>query len=177
MTKKSDQRRTKVTRRKRAQRTKMAVGLVILVGAASVYLFAKQRTAQHVAVALASIEFSGGEAETRGFMADNRSIRLTADQEAIRTEALEALPAACCNNFSAATCCCECNLSRATWGLSKRLISEQGLDAVSVRAAVSKWHETVNPNGFSGDTCPTGGCGRAFANNGCGGMLEDHLVF
>ena len=95
----------------------------------------------------------------------------------MRREALEALPAPCCENFSAATCCCECNMARATWGLAKHLIVEKGYDAATVRTAVADWHRAINPGGFSGDACFTSGCGRPFAKNGCGGMNEGALVF
>ena len=68
-------------------------------------------------------------------------------------------------------------MARATWGLAKHLLVEKGYDADGVRTAVTDWFADVNPDGFTGDACFTGGCGRAFARNGCGGMREDHLVF
>lgn len=104
-------------------------------------------------------------------------IELTAEQEKVRREALEALPAPCCSQFTAATCCCECNMARATWGLAKHLIVNEGADADRVREAVRDWHEAINPDGFTGDACFTGGCGRAFADNGCGGMKKGELVY
>ncbi len=113
---------------------------------------------------------------TEQLLAYNDSIRLTAEQEAVRREALEALPAPCCARFSAATCCCECNLARATWGLAKHLIADEGHDAEQVRKAVAAWHAEIGPDGFSGEACFNGGCGRAFANDGCGGMDRHKLV-
>ena len=115
-------------------------------------------------------------ATTEQLLAFNDSIRLTAEQEAVRREALEALPAPCCARFSAATCCCECNMARATWGLAKHLIADEGYDAEQVRKAVAAWHAEINPDGFSGEACFNGGCGRAFANDGCGGMDRHKLV-
>ena len=115
-------------------------------------------------------------ATTEQLLAFNDSIRLTAEQEAVRREALEALPAPCCARFTAATCCCECNMARATWGLTKHLIADQGYDAERVRKEVAAWHAEINPDGFSGEACFNGGCGRAFAADGCGGMDRHKLV-
>jgi Tfp pilus assembly protein FimT len=107
-----------------------------------------------------------------------QSITLTDQQEAVRRAALEAIPAPCCSDNSAYTCCCPCNFSRTIWGLSKDLIANQGLDAVAVRAEVESWIQEVNPGGFSGDVCYTaGGCNRAFDKNGCGGMSPTRVVF
>ena len=122
-------------------------------------------------------EFTGDRQETERFLAYDRSITLTPDQEAIKQEALEALPAPCCKQFTAATCCCQCNMAKATWGLAKHLIADQGYGATEVRDRVAAWHRAINPDGFSGDACFTGGCQRSFAKNGCGGMSEGHLVF
>lgn len=115
-------------------------------------------------------------ARTEQLLAYNDSIRLTAEQEAVRREALEALPAPCCARFTAATCCCECNMARATWGLAKHLIADQGYDAERVRKEVAAWHAEINPDGFTGEACFNGGCGRAFADDGCGGMDRHKLV-
>lgn len=116
-------------------------------------------------------------AMTEELLAYNDSIRLTAEQDAVRREALEALPAPCCAQFSAATCCCECNMALATWGLAKHLIADEGHDAQRVRQEIAAWHAEINPEGFTGDACFTGGCGRAFRENGCGGMNRRNLVF
>lgn len=120
--------------------------------------------------------FTGNRAETERFLGYYESIQLTAEGEANRVEALEALPAPCCAQFSAATCCCECNMARATWGLAKHLIAEEGAGVDEVRDAVSEWHRAINPNGFSGSACFTGGCARTFKNDGCGGMKRGDLV-
>ena len=47
----------------------------------------------------------------------------------------------------------------------------------NVQAAVEGWIAFINPDGFSGDVCYTGGCGRPFHQNGCGGMNANQVVF
>lgn len=122
-------------------------------------------------------KFTTVEEDTRQFIFWERTIRLTEAQEAVKKEALEAIPAACCSDNSAYTCCCPCNLSRAIWGMSAFLIAEEGADAETVRAKAQEWIQFVNPDGFSGNSCYSGGCGRPFAKNGCGGMSPSNLVF
>jgi hypothetical protein len=105
------------------------------------------------------------------YMRYYETITLTREQEGIKTAALEAIPAPCCSDFTAATCCCPCNLSKTIWGLSNHLIANEGADVVRVRAEAERWIQDVNPGGFSGDVCYTaGGCARPFHENGCGGM-------
>jgi hypothetical protein len=120
--------------------------------------------------------FTGDRGETERLLAFDKSIQLTAAQEKVRLEALTPMAAPCCKQFSAATCCCRCNMMRARDGLAKHLIADLGLDATSVRASVAAWHQAINPDGFTGDSCSTGQCGHAFADNGCGGMGEGQLV-
>lgn len=115
--------------------------------------------------------------QTRKYISYYESIELTNDQQVVMHMALSRLPAACCKNYSAATCCCECNLSRTVWGLSKHLIANLGQSAQQVRTAVIEWIKTVNPDGFSGRSCFTGGCGRPFAADGCGGMSATDIRF
>ena len=121
--------------------------------------------------------FTGDRTETERLIAFDKSIQLTQAQEKVRLEALTPMAAPCCKQFSAATCCCRCNMMRARDGLAKHLIADLGLDATSVRAQVAAWHQAINPDGFTGDSCSTGQCGHAFADNGCGGMAEGQLVF
>jgi len=105
------------------------------------------------------------------------SITLTPQQERIKQDALSALPAPCCSNYSAATCCCPCNLAKAIWGLTHQLIAEQGAGVDEVRVAVQEWLADANPAGFSGNVCYTaGGCERPFHQNGCGSMEERNLL-
>lgn len=123
------------------------------------------------------LSFEDVEASTRQFIDWDLSITLTPEQEAIKKEALTALPAPCCSDNTAYTCCCPCNMSRSIWGLSKHLIVEQGADADTVREKARAWIQVINPGGFSGDVCYTGGCGRPFAKNGCGGMNPSRIVW
>jgi hypothetical protein len=57
------------------------------------------------------------------------------------------------------------------------MIAEQGASAETVREKVQEWIRFTNPDGYSGRACYTGGCGRPFAQDGCGGMNADQLVF
>ncbi|MEM7583356.1 MAG: hypothetical protein AAF560_08255 [Acidobacteriota bacterium] len=121
-------------------------------------------------------EFKGDRAEVQKLMDHYEAIRLTPEQEKIRREALGPIPAACCNEFSMATCCCECNLSRSLWGLSKYLIVEKQADAKQVRDSVTAWIEVLNPDGYEGNTCQTGRCNLPFDKGGCGGMNKHRLI-
>lgn len=124
-----------------------------------------------------TMEFTGDRAETEQFIKWYKSIDLTSAQVATRKAALEALPAPCCSQFTADTCCCECNMKRATHGLAKYLIAEKGWTADAVRTAVAKWHKVSHPNGFNGDACMAGRCNLSFAQDGCAGMTDGVLVF
>lgn len=121
------------------------------------------------------IHFHDVQQQTREFHAYNRSIALDAEQRRVMHEALSRLPAPCCADKSAATCCCACNLARSWWGLSKHLIADRGYDADRVREAVIDWLHFVNPDGFTGNSCYSGGCTRSFRENGCGGMDERRI--
>ena len=123
------------------------------------------------------IKFFDAPSQTAEFIGYNRSIPLTPAQQAFRDKALAAIPAACCEKFSQATCCCPCNLAKSVWGLSNYLIVRQQATAPELQAAVRGWLKFVNPKGFSGDICDTaGGCGRSFSGDGCGGMDERNLT-
>ena len=121
--------------------------------------------------------FTGDRAETERLIAYDKSIRLTAAQEKVRLEALTPMAAPCCKEFSAATCCCRCNMMRARDGLAKHLIADLGANAAKVREHVTAWHQAINPDGFEGDSCSTGKCGNSFKADGCGGMTEGQLTF
>ena len=123
------------------------------------------------------LEFSDYRGQIVQFIGYNSSIVLTDAQEEIKRQALEAMPAPCCDDNTAYTCCCPCNLSKTIWGLSHFLIARHGCSPAVVREIVQRWIAFLNPDGFSGDVCYTGGCERAFRRNGCGGMSEDHIVF
>lgn len=123
------------------------------------------------------LEFSDVRRQTAEFMRYHESIRLTSGQQKVFEAALLALPAPCCSDNTALTCCCPCNHARTWWGLSKHLIADLGHDAEQVTAKVAEWFAFVNPRGFSGDVCYTRGCERSFAENGCGGMNPGHVAF
>ena len=123
------------------------------------------------------VVFSDVESQTRRFMDWERTITLTPQQEAIKKQALGAMPAPCCNDNSAYTCCCPCNLSRTIWGLANYLIAEQTAGVEKVQAKVSEWVRFVNPEGFGGKICYQGGCPRPFKRDGCGGMKPEQVVF
>jgi len=116
--------------------------------------------------------FTDVHRDTATFMGYSRTITLTAAQEAVKKAALEALPAPCCSDNTAYTCCCPCNLAKTIWGLSNYLIARQHADAAETRAAVDEWVRFVNPAGYPGSTCYKGGCPKPFAKAGCGGMSE-----
>ena len=124
-----------------------------------------------------AIVFDDAKAQTRQFMDWEKTIRLTPQQEAIKKDALTRMPAPCCDDNSAYTCCCSCNVSRTIWGLSNYLIAKQGADAAIVEKRVNEWITFVNPNGYGGKACYAGGCARAFKHDGCGGMRRGNVVF
>ena len=103
-------------------------------------------------------------------------IVLTAEQEEIKRAALTAIPAPCCSDRTAYTCCCPCNLAKAWWGLSKVLITEYGQDAAEVQANVERWIENLRPEGFAGNSCYTGRCSTAARHDGCSGMNPNRIV-
>lgn len=123
------------------------------------------------------IRFTDVQAQTSQFMEYYETIELTPEQERIKLAALSKLPAACCADNSAYTCCCVCNLSRTVWGLTAHLITERDYDVVQIQTAVKQWIKFVNPEGFSGNSCYRGGCARSFKNNGCGGMNPHRVIW
>jgi hypothetical protein len=124
----------------------------------------------------APVPFFDAASQSAEFIGYSRSITLTAEQKQIRDKALGSMPAACCDKFSQATCCCPCNLAKTVWGLSNYLIARKNADAAQVQKSVKDWLKFVNPKGFTGDICDSaGGCGKSFSNDGCGGMDERDL--
>ena len=124
----------------------------------------------------AEVEFTDVAAQSRLFMRWHSEIRLTPAQERVKREALESIPAPCCSDNSAYTCCCPCNISRTIWGLSQYMIARQEATAEQVGAKVREWIAFIGPNGYSGSACYSRGCSRPFASDGCGGMNPQHLV-
>ena len=146
--------------------------LAVLLGIAAVtFLALPMASGTEGSAKPGEIVFTDAKAQSEVFIGYYGSIDLDDAQEAIKRAALEPLPAPCCSDNSAYTCCCPCNLSKTIWGLSAYLITEGGADAETVRERVQEWIAFVNPDGFSGNVCTTaGGCPRPFADNGCGGM-------
>ena len=143
---------------------------VLLLAAALPFVFIRG------GVSAAGIEFRDVEAQSRQFMRWYDDIRLTTVQERVKKAALEGIPAPCCSDNSAYTCCCACNISRTIWGLSQYMISKENASATQVRAKVREWIAFIGPNGFSGSACYSRGCPRPFHSDGCGGMSADRLV-
>ncbi len=125
-----------------------------------------------LSAAPAPMKFTDVRGQSAEFVGYWKSIALTPEQEAVKKAALEALPAPCCSDNTAYTCCCPCNLSKTTWGLANYLIAKRGYDAEQVKTAAAEWIKFVNPTGFSGKGCYTGMCPKPFAQGGCGGMKE-----
>lgn len=161
------------------RKTYAILGTAVLA-AAALFAFQLAGAAQAASKPLTTaggVELHDVEAQTKQFIRYNEEIQLTPAQERIRVEALSAIPAPCCSDNSAATCCCPCNMAKSVWGLSKYLITEKGAGVAEVRQAAQDWFQFINPEGFSGDVCYIGGCNRAFDENGCGGMRHDRPVF
>ena len=127
----------------------------------------------------AEIEFHDVEAQSRQFMRWHEEISLSTSQEAVKKAALGNIPAPCCADNSAYTCCCPCNISRTIWGLSQYMIAKQNASADQVRSKVQEWIAFIGPKppeGFSGTGCYTRQCPMPFNKGGCGGMSRDNLV-
>lgn len=119
--------------------------------------------------------FTGTTEEVQHFMDLERNIDLTPDEEQIRVAALSQIPAPCCKEFGADTCCCPCNLAKAIWGLSKSMI-RNGASTNEVRDSVLAWLKVLNPAGYAGDACDKGRCDKPVKGDACGGMNENHLI-
>lgn len=115
-------------------------------------------------------------AKAEKYIDDWNAITLNAAQARVKAEALKAIPAPCCSDYTMLTCCCPCNLARSVWGISHYLIARKGYTAPQVKREVLRWLEAINPAGFSGNACSNGGCKRPFSRNGCGGMEATELI-
>ena len=163
------------------KRTKLIILAVAALAVIAFGLAAAQRkpakALAKAATATTTMKFEAVEPQTRKFIEYYKTIRLTPEQEKIKAAALSPLKAVCCKDFSALTCCCPCNFSKSLWGMTHYLIAQKGYNVAQVQEAAKAWIAYVNPNGFSGDVCQTGGCNRPFAKNGCGGMDDRAIVF
>lgn len=122
------------------------------------------------------LKFTDAHAQAVEFIGYYHSIKLAPDEEKIKADALEAIPAPCCKEFSMATCCCPCNMAKSVWGLSHFLIRERHYDARRLKAAVEDWLRFSNKRGYSGNACDEGHCNLPFAKDGCGGMNEKRVL-
>jgi hypothetical protein len=158
--------------------TSVVIVIAVVAGAVAfeAAVSSSERTPAEILAVESSLHIDSSRDQVLALIEFDRTTRLTPEQEAVKEVALRALKAPCCSNFSAATCCCPCNLAKATWGLAKKLIVEQGSDADQVRTEVAEWHQEINHDGFAGDACFNGRCGRAFSEDGCGGMDENLLI-
>ncbi len=123
------------------------------------------------------LAFTNVASQTRTFIGYYRSIQLNPRQKMIMDEALGSIPAPCCKNFSARTCCCPCNFAKSLWGLSNYLIAKQHYNVAQVRKAATQWISFTHSSGFAGDACQKGRCQLPTSKDGCGGMNENNLVF
>lgn len=124
-----------------------------------------------------NLKFTDVRSQTAEFIGYNTSIKLSPEQEKLKTEVLSKIPAPCCTEYSIATCCCPCNLAKSVWGLSNYAIAKLNYSADKLTAAVNDWIKFTHTNGFAGDSCAKGRCGSSFAADGCGGMKEGEIVY
>lgn len=148
----------------------------------SLLLVAVTALAASMAPVMAAVKedfkFTDVKAHTEAFHRYERALKLTPEQKAVYSEALEGLPAPCCHDNTALTCCCPCNHARAWWGLAKHLVVDLGYNAEETRAKVAEWFKYVNPSGWPGNTCYTSnGCAKPFKHAGCGGMNPEQVAF
>ena len=118
------------------------------------------------------------------------TIELNESEQALKDSALSALVAPCCDDNSAATCCCECNLTRSVWGLSAYLIRDRAFDEEGVRQAAFDWLRFARPDYYIAaaleergyepsefglttyGSCYRGICEFPLTEGGCAGMTE-----
>lgn len=157
--------------------SRIMVRLIVIVGILAIVPALLLMASPAAANSRGELDFRDIPAKTSEFIGYYKTIKLTPQQEKLKNEVLGSMPAVCCSDFTAATCCCPCNFSKALWGMSNYLVAKKGYNEAQLRAAVDEWIKATNPNGYSGTACSTGGCERPFAKDGCGGMVDDHLVF
>lgn len=158
------------------RRSKVQWVVVAAVAAAALVALGSLLGDKGTAVA-SPIEFTDVREQAKEFIGYYNSIQLTPEQQLVKRQALSRIPAPCCSDNSAYTCCCPCNMAKTWWGLTHHLIVNEGYDAEQVQAAVERWIDFINPQGFSGKACYTGGCPHPFNRDGCGGMSESEIVF
>jgi hypothetical protein len=159
---------------KRFAVSSIALGLIATL--AAVAGLAVPSPAASGKTAAKGVQFRNVRSDAEQFIDYFSSIQLTPAQERVKAEALDAIPAPCCKEYTMRTCCCPCNLAKSAWGLSNYLVAKKGYAALEVKRAVTDWLAYINPGGFTGDACFKGGCKRAFAKNSCGGMDATQVI-
>ncbi len=127
---------------------------------------------------------------TRRFIDYYDASSLTPEQSETMQNALQSLVAPCCDDNSMATCCCPCNFSKAVWGLSGHLITQESYGVERVREAASQWLRFIYPEYYviremknrgidpaqyglvHENACYVGNCELPIQDVGCGGMGE-----
>jgi hypothetical protein len=156
----------------------IGVSVLIVVSAGLIYADSHaNRSNVEDPVSTEGILLTDVRSQSVEFMGFFRSINLKPHEETLMEEALSSIPAPCCSDYPASTCCCECNIIRTVWGLSKLLIREHNYSAKAVNAKAKEWLAYVNPQGYAGDACFNGGCNRPFHSDGCGGMNDKNIIF
>lgn len=124
----------------------------------------------------AGLDLKEVRAKAERYIDYENAVPLNAAQARVKAEALNAIPAPCCRDYTMLTCCCPCNLAKSVWGLSHYLIAKKGFTAPQVKGEVFRWLDSINPAGSTGNACFKGGCGRPFSKNGCGGMEATQVI-
>ncbi len=125
---------------------------------------------------------------TQLFIDYHKKIDLTPEQNKVRRLALTKFKAPCCDEFTADTCCCSCNLFKSVWGLTKFLIAKKNFSATQTAESVLEWLQYVRSDYYivqelikrgispgkhnlkKEDSCFVGKCELPFVEGGCGGM-------
>lgn len=179
--------------------TRFSLCLLAIVGIVATVAFAQETTDVLEALEAELIPEYGAQTQygirldlrnTAQFIDWYYEIELSVDEASIKDQALGALVAPCCDDNSAATCCCECNLTRSVWGLSAHLIRETGYGIEAVRDAAFEWlrfsrpdyylaaaleEEGLDPQSFGLTTygsCYRGICNYPVTEGGCAGMTD-----
>ena len=155
----------------------IAAGVVLVAVLAGAPWMVRNRTPVQAAPATSAPPLGDLRQRTAELIGYASSVRLTLEQQKVKTEALSGIPAPCGKGNSLAVRCCGCNLYKSITGLANHMIAREGADATRVRPAVLEWIALTNPGSYSGAACDRKRCERPFHEDGCGGMSEARLVF
>jgi len=104
--------------RKATGRVHTLVLVAALAGLAAVAGFATPASAGPPKGAKKTVEFQNVRSDAERFIDFSSAITLTPAQARIRAEALTAIPAPCCSDYTMETCCCPCNLAKRVGAVS-----------------------------------------------------------